>query len=158
MGLRKKKDSLSTERTKITLGLRKKPMLMQSDNIINSVRKSSFKGNFRPINQPAPINRINPIKMPKTQGKLEVNIKITQLPNFVENIKNGWRRVYVNADGYLVQIKIRPKAWNKLLQANEEYSDWIATITGKIGARIKNGFELLEPAIQVYKNNKPTKN
>ncbi|MFK5970388.1 MAG: hypothetical protein QM487_09750 [Candidatus Marithrix sp.] len=156
LGLRKKKDSFSTERTsnKITLGLRKKPMLMQSDNIINSVRTPSFKENFRPIEQPVPISRINTIKMPKTQGRLEVNIKITQLPNFVENIKNGWRRVYVNADGCLIQIKIRPKAWNKLLQANEEYSDWIATITGKIGAKIKNGFELLEPAIQVYENNK----
>ncbi len=154
LGLKKKRDSFSTEGTsnKVTLGLRKKPMLMQSD--MESVITPSFTSKFRPIEQPTPIARINTIKMPKTQGRLEVNIKITQLPNFVENIKNGWRLVYVNADGCLVQIKIRPKAWNKLLQANEEYSDWIATITGKIGAKIKNGFELLEPAIQVYENNK----
>ncbi len=158
LGLRKKEDSFSTERTsnKITLGIRKKPMLMQSD--MESVRTPSFKSKFIPIEQPAPIARINPIKMPKTKGRLEVNIKITELPNFVEDIKNGWRQVYVNADGCLVQIKIRPKAWNKLLQANEEYSEWIATITGKIGAKIKDGFELLQPAIQVYENNKSAPN
>ena len=156
LGLRKKKDNFSTEKTSnnITLGLRKKPMLMQSDSRMESIRNTDFKEKFRPIDRPTPLERVDTIKMPKTQGRLEVNIKITQLPNFVENIKNGWRRIYVNADGCLVQIKVRPKAWNKLLQANEEYSEWIATITGKIGAKIKGGFELIEPAIQVYENGK----
>ncbi|MCK5877930.1 MAG: hypothetical protein KAG43_09860 [Candidatus Marithrix sp.] len=155
LGLRRK--TFSTEKpSKLTLGLRKKPMLMQSDHSMESIKKDSFEKQFsRPL--PATlVTRTNTIKIPKTKGRLEVNIKITQLPNWVETIKNDWRRVYINADGYLVQIKIRPKTWNKLLQANEEYSEWVATITGKMGIKIKDGFELLEPAIQVYENQKVT--
>ncbi len=151
LGLRRKSFSTGRTTSKVTLGLRKKPMLMQSEH---GIEPSTYKEKFRPVE--APLRRPDTIKMPKTQGRLEVNIKITQLPNFVENIKNGWRRVYINSDGFLVQIKIRPKTWNKLLQADKEYSEWVATITGKMGMKIKNGFELLEPAIQVYENQKST--
>ena len=90
------------------------------------------------------------IRMPKTQGKLEVNIKISEMPNWVEAVKNGWQRFCISVDGEIVQMKVRPKVWNKLLKANEEYPQWVASITGKMGPRIKNGFELVEPAIQVY--------
>ncbi|MDM8569895.1 hypothetical protein QUF50_10385 [Thiotrichales bacterium HSG1] len=154
LGLRRK--NFSTEKpSKLTLGLRRKPMLMRSDNDTELVKNDSP---YEPFRSPLLVNRTSTVKIPKTQGRLEVNIKITQLPNWVESIKNGWRRVYINADGYLVQIKIRPKTWNKLLQADAEYPEWIATITGKMGAKIKNGFELAEPAIQVYESQKTVKN
>jgi hypothetical protein len=94
--------------------------------------------------------RQSTIKIPKTQGKLEINIKISQLPNWVETVKRGWQRFCVNADGQIVQMLVRPRVWNKLQQANEEYPVWVANITGKMGPRIKDGFVLLEPAIQVY--------
>ncbi|NJO17566.1 MAG: fertility inhibition FinO-like protein [Thioploca sp.] len=88
--------------------------------------------------------------MPKTKGKLEINIKINQLPTQSQTIKRGWQRFYINIEGQIVQMKVRPRTWNKLLKANEEYPAWVASITGKMGHRIKNGFELLEPSIQVY--------
>ncbi|RKZ38877.1 MAG: fertility inhibition FinO-like protein [Gammaproteobacteria bacterium] len=91
--------------------------------------------------------------MPKTLGKLEVNIKINELPNWVESIKNSRQQFYINADGQIVRMKVRNKTWQKLLQANEKYPEWVASITGKMGHHIKNGFELLEPAIQVYEKN-----
>jgi hypothetical protein len=94
--------------------------------------------------------RQSTIKIPKTQGKLEVNIKINELPNWVETVKRGWQRFCVNADGQIVQMLVRPRVWNKLQTANEEYPLWVANITGKMGPRIKDGFVLLEPAIQVY--------
>ena len=90
------------------------------------------------------------IKIPKTKGKLEINIKINQLPTQSQTIKRGWQRFYINIEGQIVQMKVRPRTWNKLLKANEEYPTWVASITGKMGHRIKNGFELLEPSIQVY--------
>jgi len=94
--------------------------------------------------------RQSTIKIPKTQGKLEVNIKISELPNWVETLKRGWQRFCINADGQIVQMLVRPRVWNKLQTANEEYPLWVANITGKMGPRIKDGFVLLEPAIQVY--------
>jgi hypothetical protein len=58
-------------------------------------------------------------------------------------------------------MDVRPKVWNKLTKANEEYPLWTAAITGKKSPRTENGFELLEVGIQTYKRKpkapKPTK-
>lgn len=90
------------------------------------------------------------IKMPHTTGRLEVGIKINALPNWVETIKHDWKRFCVNAEGQVVQMTVRPRVWNKLVRANEEHPMWMASITGKMGIRIKDGFILLEPAIQIH--------
>ncbi len=129
----------TTNRPRSTLGLRSKPGIMRHGaERIRTHGKPSI------------------TKVPKTKGKLEVNIKISQLPTQVQTIKRGWQRFYVNVEGRIVQMKVRPKTWNKLLKANEEYSMWVASITGKMGHRIKDGFELLEPAIQVYEKKAPS--
>jgi hypothetical protein len=145
----------------LTLGLKKKT----EANISNSTENRS---SAQTINRPRSIfglrrKPIRPdtdrgrshgkqpaIKTPKTKGKLEINIKISQLPTPSHTIKRGWQRFYLNVEGQIVQMKVRPRTWNKLLQANEEYPSWIASITGKMGHRIKNGFELLEPSVQIY--------
>ena len=90
------------------------------------------------------------IKMPHTTGRLEVGIKINALPNWVETIKHDWKRFCVNAEGQIVQMTVRPGVWNKLIKANEEYAMWMAFITGKMGIRIRDGFILLEPSIQIH--------
>jgi len=157
--------SNSENRAKLTLGLRKKPALVhpqfagETPALIQRDSKPSvgYQARKRPefipnyIEKPRVLApRQSTIKIPKTPGKLEVNIKISELPNWVETIKRGWYRLCINADGQIVQMVVRPKVWNKLLQANEEYQMWVANITGKMGPRIKDGFVLLEPAIQVY--------
>jgi len=153
------------KRTKLTLGLRKKPALVHPQFAgeipaslerrskpatgSQTTKRAEFLSNY--IEKPRVLApRQSTIKIPKTQGKLEVNIKISELPNWVETIKRGWHRFCINADGQIVQMVVRPRVWNKLLQANEEYPMWVANITGKMGPRIKDGFVLLEPAIQVY--------
>jgi len=91
-----------------------------------------------------------PHKLPKVAGRLEINIKITEVPNWVQTVKRGWQRFCVNANGQIVQMKVRPRTWMRLLEADKQYPYWVASITGKMGHRIKNGFELLEPAVQIY--------
>ncbi|RKZ79792.1 MAG: hypothetical protein DRR19_24530 [Candidatus Parabeggiatoa sp. nov. 1] len=100
--------------------------------------------------RPPPMPKRTTIRMPNTQGRLEVSIKISELPNWVETTKRDWQRICINADGQIVQMNVRPRIWNKLIQANEEYPMWVASITGKMGPRIKGGFELLEVGVQVY--------
>ena len=151
--------------SKLILGLRKKTnTIQQPQNEINTQtqeQSSNFvfglkkKHEFIPqegmeAQQKVLSHKHSTIRMPKTVGKLEVNIKISELPNWVETIKHGWQQIYINADGQVVQMTVRPKTWQKLLKANEEYPLWIASITGKMGHRIKNGFKLLEPAIQIH--------
>lgn len=155
---------------KFTLGLKKKPEGNQSQADVQKRprltlgRKSadnkeglpsvSSRYKFRPQDeksQRTPVPQTpTTVRMPRTHGKLEVTIKISELPNWIEAIKNGWQRFCINVDGQVVQMMVRPRVWNKLLKANEEYPLWVASITGKMGPRFKNGFELLEPAIQVY--------
>jgi len=88
--------------------------------------------------------------IPTVPGNLEVNIKIYTLPPEVQTVKNGWQQFVVEADGQMVLMKIRPKIWKKMQQADEIYATWVVSITGKIGRRIKNGFELLQPAVQIF--------
>jgi len=99
-------------------------------------------------NNPSP-----PLELDETirvSGKMEAVVKINQIPNHVETIKNGWKRFKIDAEGQVLEMKIRPRAWNKLLRANAEWPLWTATISGKLGPRIKAGFRLLEVAVQVY--------
>jgi hypothetical protein len=174
LGLRKKSQvdqpqlengsQTTNERPKITVGYRKKnggfspnkeELQAAADRRTTLALEISTKPKLlKPLiilkPQRIPTPNQSTIRMPNTKGKLEINIKIGELPNWVETLKRGWCRFCVNAEGQVVQMKVRPKTWNKLLKANEEYPGWVASITGKMGHRIKNGFELLEPAIQVY--------
>jgi predicted DNA-binding transcriptional regulator AlpA len=83
-------------------------------------------------------------------GKIEVKIKINEFPKETRLVKNGWREFFVNAEGQRVGLKVRPRIWRKMQEANEQFPQWTAAITGKIGHPIKDGFALLEPAVQVY--------
>jgi hypothetical protein len=64
----------------------------------------------------------------------------------------------VNCDSTKIRVKVKPKVWNKLLHADANYPMWVASITGKVGEPISGGFNVIEPAIQVYeKKPKPSK-
>lgn len=175
LGLKKKypanqpQDDPQTQqnRSKLLLGIRKKTGLFKPKNATEPVayqkRSRLVPGGARtpsefvlqPLTRPPrrPAPRPSLLRMPKTPGRLEVNIKITELPNWVETVKRGWQRLCINAEGQIIEMKVRPRIWNKLLQANEKYPSWMASITGKMGSRIKNGFVLLEPAVQIYERN-----
>ncbi len=88
---------------------------------------------------------------PPVSVRLEVNLKITELPQDVRITKNGWQEFFINTDKCPVKISIRPKTWNKLLKTSAEYPYWIASITGKMGSKIRHGgFELQEPVVQIF--------
>lgn len=92
-----------------------------------------------------------------TAGKLEVTAKITELPKSSTD-KNKWHEFFVNCDGTKIRVHVKPKVWKKLLYAHENYPMWVASITGKVGEPISGGFNILEPAIQVFeKKPKPPK-
>jgi hypothetical protein len=82
-------------------------------------------------------------------GKLEITIKINQLPEPTPG-KNGWQAFEVDCDGQIIAVTVRPKVWKKLEDAQANYPQWVASITGKMGNRVKQGFILEEPAIQVF--------
>ncbi len=82
-------------------------------------------------------------------GRLEVTIKITELPH-ARILENGWKAFDIDCDGQIVAVTVKPKIWKKLEDAQANFPMWVAAITGKMGQKGKNGFVLDEPAIQVF--------
>lgn len=83
-------------------------------------------------------------------GKLEVTIKINEFPVDAKTVENGWKEFDLDCDGQLVTIKVRPKVFKKLEQAQESYPMWVAAIVGKMGPLTEKGFVLDQPNIQVF--------
>jgi hypothetical protein len=85
-----------------------------------------------------------------TQGKLELTIKINELPTDVEVLPNTWRKFTLDCGGRKVVMAVRPKIWNKLETAAKDWPMWVAAIGGTMGPATPEGFELLEPNVQVF--------
>ena len=85
-----------------------------------------------------------------TAGKMEITIKINEMPADVRTVENGWKEFDLDCDGQLVRIKVKPKVFKKLEQAQESYPMWVAAIAGKMGEPLQGGFVLDQPNIQVF--------
>ena len=86
------------------------------------------------------------------EGKIEVTLKLNQLPNWVYRGKNDEHKFFVNGGGYIFEVRCRPRTWQKLLQAQQDYPAWTAAITGQLGERIKQGFRLMNASVQIYES------
>ena len=82
-------------------------------------------------------------------GRLELTIKINEVPE-VNTVENGWQEFFLDCDGRIVTVKVKPKVWKKLTQAQEQYPMWVAAIAGKMGTATPDGFILEQPSIQVF--------
>jgi hypothetical protein len=84
------------------------------------------------------------------QGKLELTIKINELPVDVSVDKNGWKSFDLDCDGQILSVTVKPKVFKKLEDAQANYPQWVAAIAGKMGEATETGFVLFEPNIQVF--------
>jgi hypothetical protein len=85
-----------------------------------------------------------------TPGKLEVTIKINQLPVEVTTKSNGWKEFTLECGERLVTVALRPRMWNKLEEAQKSFAAWVAALSGTMGPAQGKGFTLLEPNLQVF--------
>ncbi len=85
-----------------------------------------------------------------TPGKLEVTIKINQLPTGVTTTPNGWKEFGLDCGGRTVTVTLRPKLFSKLETAATQWPEWVAALTGQMGPPTSDGFVLLEPNLQVF--------
>lgn len=85
-----------------------------------------------------------------TAGKLELTIKINEFPDKIKTVENNWKQFEVDCDGRIVTIKVKPKAFKKLEEAQANYPMWVAAIAGKMGEATSNGFVLADSNIQVF--------
>lgn len=111
--------------------------------------KTATKPGTKQANAPLP-NLYSSEEIMPTPGKMELTIKINQFPVEVKTVANNWKQFNVEAGDRIVSIVVKPKVFKKLEQAQENYPQWIATITGQIGETTEKGFVLKEPSIQVF--------
>jgi hypothetical protein len=83
-------------------------------------------------------------------GKLEVTIKINQLPTEVTIAQNGVKAFSLDCGDRRVTVSLRPKLFSKLEAAAAQYPEWVAALTGQMGPMTPEGFVLLEPNLQVF--------
>lgn len=109
----------------------------------------------KPFRAPAPTTT-RPVKVVETkkdvEGQVEVTLKMNQLPNWVYRGKNDEHKFLVNGGGYIFEVRCRPRTWQKLLQAQQDYPAWTAVITGQLGVRIQQGFRLMNASVQIYES------
>jgi hypothetical protein len=154
LGLRNKAAAIS-QKENIEYPERDKPVLSIKKKTITQAAPPKFNYNSNEKREVIPQELLlgkkpSTIKAEQTVGRLEVTIKINELPNKVETMKHDWKRFWVNAEGQVAQMTVRPKTWDKLFEASQKYPTWMASITGKMGVHIRGGFILLEPSIQIH--------
>ena len=85
-------------------------------------------------------------------GRLELTLKFSALPKAVP-VKDGMK-IGIQTDGALVVTTLPPKSWKKLAQAAAEFPLWVASVTGKLGAKAgADGGAVIvmeQPALQVF--------
>ncbi len=81
-------------------------------------------------------------------GNLELTIKFNTLPQVIQ--ANGRCHFKIDCDAKVFQVSVKPKLWAKLETANSSYEQWVAALSGKLGAATADGFVLEEPNIQVF--------
>jgi hypothetical protein len=85
-----------------------------------------------------------------TAGKLELTIKINEMPVDVKTVENGWKQFDLDCEGQIVRVKVKPKVFKKLEDAQTNFPMWVAAIAGKMGEPTEGGFVLDQPNIQVF--------
>jgi hypothetical protein len=83
-------------------------------------------------------------------GKLELVLKINQFPEDTKTVQNGWKEFVVVCGEREVTVTVKPKVFAKLEEAKAKYPEWVAAISGQMGAMTEKGFVLDQPNIQVF--------
>ena len=74
-----------------------------------------------------------------TTGKLELTIKINEFPADARTVENGWKEFDLDCDGQLVRVKVKPKVFKKLEDAQANYPMWVAAIAKRCCASLSLG-------------------
>jgi hypothetical protein len=85
-------------------------------------------------------------------GRLELTVKFNHLPQPMP-VKAGMK-IGIETEGALVVTTLPQKSWKKLLKAANEWPEWVASVTGKLGAQAgADGGAIIvleQPAVQVF--------
>ena len=80
--------------------------------------------------------------------RCEVTVKFNEAP---QPIPRGDKvGIELKCGGYVVRCELRAKSWRKAQAAMEQYPQWVASITGKLGPGSGRALVLVDAGIQVF--------
>lgn len=82
-------------------------------------------------------------------GRIEIVVKINQLPAEVRNIGHEVQFT-IDTGEQIVAVTMKLRIWERLVQVNQGDVPWVAAIKGKMGMRTEKGFVLEQPAVQIF--------
>ena len=85
-----------------------------------------------------------------TTGKLELTIKISELPE-VKTVENGLQYFELDCNGRIFAVTVKPKVWKKLTDAQANWTMWVAAIAGQMGAMTPEGSILMYLLVHLYR-------
>ena len=98
---------------------------------------------------PVTINRL-PADDSLAKASLDICVKITELPTELNTNAQGTKEFFVTANNRQVFIALKAKQYNKLVEAQTKWPNWIGRISGKLGAPTNDGFILEQPSVQAF--------
>jgi hypothetical protein len=85
------------------------------------------------------------------QVKSEVTIKFSgELPTATPAANKKVEVSLTDQNGYVFTAQVNAKSWRKAETNTSEFADWAGAISGKLGVRTANGFEVIDAGIQIF--------
>ena len=85
------------------------------------------------------------------QAKSEVTIKFSgSLPEAKPAANKKVEVSLTDQNGVVFTALINAKSWRKAETNTSEFADWAGAISGKLGQRTENGFEVVDAGLQIF--------
>ena len=85
------------------------------------------------------------------QAKSEVTIKFSgELPTATPAANKKVEVSLTDQNGIVFTALINAKSWRKAETNASEFADWAGAISGKLGQRTENGFEVVDAGLQIF--------
>ncbi|MEJ1935715.1 hypothetical protein WDZ92_36445 [Nostoc sp. NIES-2111] len=85
------------------------------------------------------------------QAKSEVTLKFSgSLPEAKPAANKKVEVSLTDQNGVVFTALINAKSWRKAETNTTEFADWAGAISGKLGQRTENGFEVVDAGLQIF--------
>jgi hypothetical protein len=85
-----------------------------------------------------------------TEVKSEITLKFNELPEAKPAPNKKVEITLTDQNGIIFTALINAKSWRKAEADAAAFSDWGGSVSGKLGQRTENGFEVVDAGIKVF--------
>ena len=85
-----------------------------------------------------------------TEAKSEITLKFNELPEATPAENKKVEITLTDQNGVIFTALINAKSWRKAETDAAAFSDWGGAISGKMGQRTENGFQVVDAGIKVF--------